>query len=351
MKTVYIHIGQPKTATTSLQHFFIINRDNLGAQSFLYPDLSMGGAHHHLSFCVREHVNGSAEIAKNDDFRGRDVWGELVDRIEEGDEDNVIISSEDFYFTDFVGEKKGGLEYIKEKLKGFDVKVVCYLKENMSHVDSWYNEIIKHGEDRTCESFFEMSRKMPGCHHRYDEVIEKWSNVFGEQNVIVRVFDRSFMFEGDVLKDACSVMGIDYKGLSFNFSDFNERLTDFQLLIVRAFNKLGHNKALHGQVVAAVKKIAPSYDEKFSSARYERRVPSKLASWWKGSAEFLEKLTGHEMKKNFGEQSFGDFFTCDQLDEAGRNAVRLHLDGEIDRRGFLNSVAALEILRLEGADK
>ena len=37
MKTLYVHIGTPKTATTSLQHFCNENESILEEQSYCYP--------------------------------------------------------------------------------------------------------------------------------------------------------------------------------------------------------------------------------------------------------------------------------------------------------------------------
>lgn len=37
MKTLYIHIGTPKTGTTSIQNFCGLNREKLKEQGVLYP--------------------------------------------------------------------------------------------------------------------------------------------------------------------------------------------------------------------------------------------------------------------------------------------------------------------------
>lgn len=38
MKTLYLHIGIPKTGTTSIQHFCHENRDILSSNGYFYPD-------------------------------------------------------------------------------------------------------------------------------------------------------------------------------------------------------------------------------------------------------------------------------------------------------------------------
>jgi len=58
MRTLWFHIGTPKTGTSALQLFFNMNREKLLALGVTYPDFGLvGNCHHRLgaSFYPPEH--------------------------------------------------------------------------------------------------------------------------------------------------------------------------------------------------------------------------------------------------------------------------------------------------------
>ncbi len=73
MTTVYLHIGIPKTGTTSIQSFLFNNRDQLLEAGILYPltrrsEQCLTGAygHHKLSDSIMRQINEGSDLAMND---------------------------------------------------------------------------------------------------------------------------------------------------------------------------------------------------------------------------------------------------------------------------------------------
>ena len=54
-KTIYLHIGHPKTASSSLQHFLSKNREALEKEGYIYPLFSRHMANHHFLFLWNSH--------------------------------------------------------------------------------------------------------------------------------------------------------------------------------------------------------------------------------------------------------------------------------------------------------
>lgn len=94
MTTIYLHIGMPKTGSTSLQKFLFTNREKLLRQGYLYP-VTVAGI---TKKGIRNHNNLVHSIVKNyshgDNKVG--VWENIKMEINTIKPKNVIISAEDF---------------------------------------------------------------------------------------------------------------------------------------------------------------------------------------------------------------------------------------------------------------
>ena len=68
MRTLYVHIGTPKTATTSIQMFCVENQKVLNKQSYSYPLLDFVYPHvaHRRNRVVRKTWKKSRNCGKRD---------------------------------------------------------------------------------------------------------------------------------------------------------------------------------------------------------------------------------------------------------------------------------------------
>ena len=101
MATVYIHIGAPKTATSTLQGVLAANAAKLLKHGVLYPsDLRHGDAHHVL-ICdlIEKHQDQPMPDLWYGDCSRGEAWSALLGEIERhGDAvKSVVISSELFF--------------------------------------------------------------------------------------------------------------------------------------------------------------------------------------------------------------------------------------------------------------
>lgn len=218
-KRVYIHIGTGKTGTTALQSFCHANRDLLLDKGVLYPKVGISwNAHHALAWSLQEDCpvpedERPVEISK---ITNEQLWGDLCREIEDSPANTALISSEHFSSTLFfhlnkVFEKNAffnlcDIEQIKNYFSSFDVKIVVYLRRQDQLFQSIYNQRVKDSWVRGAESYEEIFEKIPSWLFDYEKLLSPWKDLFGKENLIVRVYERE-QLGGNIYADFLGVMG------------------------------------------------------------------------------------------------------------------------------------------------
>lgn len=186
-KKLLIHIGRHKSGTTSLQASLWENRDILINEGIYYPNNSRREFAHHL-FAeslnpknVRE--NGLQNILKSE------YVTDLIKEIEETDHQNILLSSEAF--------QNCNPEHVKEVLKDYDVSIVFYIREQVNYLESAYLQEVQATNYHDSIENFEINRFRAD----YYEFYHRWVNSFGSQNITVRLFEKTSLYQGDIVHD------------------------------------------------------------------------------------------------------------------------------------------------------
>ncbi|MCV3353314.1 hypothetical protein OJP16_06220 [Campylobacter lari] len=209
--TAYVHIGIPKTGTTSIQNFLKQNYDLLIREGYLYPK-SLRGFEEQYSREWFQHRE-LASIIKKSKVSGLTV--EDTEKLKLFREEifgfqKVIISSELLYdsLIDF-----DCILHCKNILKelGFKkIKIIIYLREPAELFQSICSQSIKNCYDQhVC---FKLPEYSGILNHRcsYSKNLFNWGQVFGKENLIVKLFDKSEFVEQNLLKDFVSCLGINW---------------------------------------------------------------------------------------------------------------------------------------------
>lgn len=246
MRTLYVHIGTPKTATTSIQMFCVENQSILNEQGYSYPLLEFTYPHvanrrngHFLVGWLYK-LNGEEDVEKE-----QELWDEGLAMIHREFEkyDNVILSDENIWHASN-GRKFPFWEKLMQDAKEHDyqVKIVIYIRRQDTLANSWLSQQVKEGWNTNAtikwDSFQRKTRKVV---FNYYLLLEKIAEVTGRENIIVRIFDRG-KFKGKdhtIFSDFLEAIGVDYTDdFKITEEEANRSLTGNSQEILRIINTI-----------------------------------------------------------------------------------------------------------------
>ena len=198
-----IHVGTPKTGTTSLQTYLDKRQRKLRGKGILYPHnlekLQNPTAPKHQWFeknLVTTHLENFLENFKN-----------IIAQIKD-DTHTIILSSEGIYncWWDFPDKSK---EILSELNKCFDIEVWAWFREPIAFIESYYKQCIRNPQidNNLCYgkdlSFSEMLNiEWFSQHLNYQGFVNECQLLFGKNNV------SAFKYEGDVVQEVIQKLGL-----------------------------------------------------------------------------------------------------------------------------------------------
>lgn len=175
-KILYIHIGLPKTKTTSLQTCFYENREILRMNDVYYPDKCIRNRHQEIMHSLMEN-----------DFN---KFVEFFKTCHENLESKVFVSVEGLsnHYLDFDRES---LLFFKGLSVLTDVKIILTLRNQSSFLNSYYkqcvsnpkNEKFLYGFTGSIEEFYKYDRIKQLLN--YEMLVNEYVELVGEQNLVI----------------------------------------------------------------------------------------------------------------------------------------------------------------------
>lgn len=214
MKTLYIHIGTPKTGTTSIQNFCGLNREKLKEQGVLYPIMnyhyerkSVNRNGYFLTGTIKE--NGTRNKEKEKQVFNNELQY-IVDCFK--DYDTILLSDESIWWATST-RRKGLWKDLKKHSEqhNYQIKVIVYLRRQDQFMMSRYNQKLKTDFIASTQSFDEYFADMNGrfkCVMDYRERIDNIAKSISKENVIVKRFDRNYFYNGDLNQDFLHILGV-----------------------------------------------------------------------------------------------------------------------------------------------
>ena len=196
MKLLYLHIGIHKTGTTALQNALRSNEKVLRNNDILFPEKGCTGKSNH-SMLAWELFNKAKFNPKKG---GMD---DVIREIEQSGCRNTILSGEDFEFLFDIKQ----VEAVFKKLQGrFNVFIVVYLRRQDEILRSEFMQWIKTG---LVDSDFFLFCQYYLHHPRffYHNLLNRWSDVFGKEKIILRIYDKNKLRNQDIVHDFLHAIG------------------------------------------------------------------------------------------------------------------------------------------------
>jgi len=198
-----IHVGTPKTGTTSLQTYLEKRQRKLRGKGIIYPHnlekIQNPTAPKHQWFeknLVTTNLESFLENFKN-----------IISQVKK-DTHTIILSSEGIYnyWWDFPDESK---DILSELSKLFDIDVWVWFREPLVFIESYYKQCIRNPQvaNNSCYgkdlSFAEMLNiDWFSQHLNYQGFVSECQILFGKNNVSV------FKYEGDVVQEVIQKLGL-----------------------------------------------------------------------------------------------------------------------------------------------
>ena len=214
MKTLYIHIGTPKTGTTSIQNFCGLNREKLKEQGVLYPIMnyhyerkSVNRNGYFLHGVIKE--NGTRNKEKEKQVFDSELQY-IVDCFKEND--TILLSDESIWWATST-RRKGLWKDLKKHSEqhNYQIKVIVYLRRQDQFMMSRYNQRLKTDFVASTQNFDEYFADMNGrfkCVMDYRDRIDNIAKSISKENVIVKRFDRNYFYNGDLNQDFLNILGV-----------------------------------------------------------------------------------------------------------------------------------------------
>jgi hypothetical protein len=253
----YIHIGVPKTATTTIQSFFTMQRDALLQRGVLYPKSianSDGHSELHRALSVALEPDSAPWLdGLRKHMENRNVIASLLEEVARTEAKTVVLSAESLAFM-------RRPETLRRALSPHSARILVYLRRQDNFLASFYNQLIKSRlYTATFEEFLqqhannaidlrEFCTPLPMCD--YERLLKLWADAFGSENILAGVYE-DYDLPAGLLCDFAAKTRIDISGLAMPGADTNPALQLSVLPLKRRVNNLlsGEEERIHAELM------------------------------------------------------------------------------------------------------
>lgn len=187
---VWLHIGTPKSGTSSLQKYLMAHKEALAKQGLAYLVPPGKASCNDLAIAINRARQELIGLAAG-----------LNHQIEQRPERRALISSEMFY-----GIKPETLIGLIPALAGRPLKVLVYLRRQDRYIEAMFLQKSKNG--RFLGSIADYIDKFDGSGSDYAAMLAPWQTAGADVELIPRVLERACLTGGSVVSDAFEQMGL-----------------------------------------------------------------------------------------------------------------------------------------------
>lgn len=210
MKTLHIHIGTAKTATTAIQAFCKENAKVFRKKGYCYPIFPF-----RYSGKAKSHNGSFLQTAIRDQNGMRDKEQEK-ENFKKGMKtihrlfwfyDNVVLSDEGIWRGMDMERKRIWKKLLQEAEKGkFRLHVVVYLRrQDEYYLSHWNQQVKKRCAQETVEEYF---WKVDTNRGDYYGKLERMAAIVGKENITVRRFENGKFKGGSIYSDFLDAIGL-----------------------------------------------------------------------------------------------------------------------------------------------
>jgi hypothetical protein len=198
-RRLILHIGHHKTGSTTIQQSLYRHRTQLNDWGFDYFDIHPNHSESLRQIFEPDHYVRNRGITDAEALaRGEETWSHLATQIKKNASD-FILSGELLSTL-----HRPSIEDLHARMTPMfdEVLVVGYVRPPRSFVNSWAQQRLQRG--------ISLPEMLLGAAPapRYRAMFEKWIDLFGSDNVVLRLFHPSALHDANLLSDFARTIGL-----------------------------------------------------------------------------------------------------------------------------------------------
>lgn len=285
MQKLFVHIGLPKTGSTSIQNFCLTHREKLQQHGLFYPPVEEGSwGHSHISKIRYPGAENSGIVKKN--------IKSLIAQCKDSECENVLVSEE--IFCEQLCSDFADLFY------QFDTKVIVYLRSPifLEHSAMQFEAIsyFFNSQSPIGLSPFGIRDHAEVFMHRsystYYKLRSNWLNHFDEKNVFFKDFEK-ITKDGDLVKDFLKTFQIYDIEIDADFKSVNQTLKPDYLLFHSHCNTIPltwvERTRLYDNLLDISFKDDNEKKYRFFSDEYLSKGSDELVDFFNGFGRYINK--------------------------------------------------------------
>ncbi len=238
LERVFLHVGVEKTGTTTLQVALAMNRRLFRRYGYAIPATPRGfpSCHIGLALCAA-HPDAVPELRQAARLTSSQAYDAFIKSYPEKISRELIgsgchtaiLSNEHCSSRLTTITEIGKIHQILARLAR-ECRVIIYLRRQDEVVASHYSTAVRSGGTHE----FNFSREIHWVD--YLHLLEMWAQVFGKENITVRIFEPQQLKDGDLLTDFFSIVGFRRQDKLSRPDNQNRSLDVHTLEFMRRFN-------------------------------------------------------------------------------------------------------------------
>lgn len=245
MKTLYLHIGTPKTGTTYIQNVLSNNNEVLNKYGYTFPIFDIAipdasplrNAHFLIPKLYDENNKRMFDVEAEIYNNGMSKLSECFNQY-----DNIILSDEMLWVRNQLDMEKFSNDL---RQMNINIKVIVYLRRQDLFIQSYWSQLVKMHLKHALLTYIRLN-KYSNIHLDYYDRLSEYADIFGKENIVVRVYEKE-QYKGrynTLLSDFLETVGLGQIDEEKEFKEFlnptyhakNPSLSDIYLEIKRYFN-------------------------------------------------------------------------------------------------------------------